>query len=176
MEGYGQADMIIGHLTTTYALATPLGRRFPALKNVPPLLVGAYLPDFIDKPLNLFVGMPTRGVGHSAILLTIVFYILIRALPSHRNLLIPLVAGAFLHLAQDLASPVVIFWPLFGTWEHYDNFELAGNLYNYYILFNNPAQFALEVLSYPFFAYALFRRYSTETIKGEVAPAAAMPE
>ena len=176
MEGYGQADMIIGHLTTTYALATPLGRRFPALRNIPPLLVGAYLPDLIDKPLNLIFGIPGRGPGHSAILLAVAFYLLIKILPSRRNLLIPLAVGAFLHLAQDLTSPVVLLWPLLGNWEYYGTFELTGNISRYYLHFKNPGQLALEVISYPFCIYALLRRPSTEIIEGEAAPASAMPE
>ena len=168
--------MIIGHLTTTYALAAPLGRRFPVLRNIPPLLVGAYLPDLIDKPLNLIFGLPGRGMGHSVILMAVAFYLLIRILPSRRNLLIPLAVGAFLHLALDLASPVVLLWPLLGNWEQYGTFEPTGNLSRYYLHFNYPGQLALEVISYPFCLYALFRRPSAETIEGEVTTASVMPE
>jgi len=168
--------MIIGHLTTTYALAGPLGRRFPALNNVPPLLLGAYLPDLVDKPLYLLTGIPGRGPGHSAVLLAVAFYMLIRALPSLRHLLIPLAAGAFLHLAQDLASPVVFLWPFLGSWDNPSTISLFGTLQRYYLLFEHPAQLALEVLSYPFFAYALVRRRPSDDIEGEVAVASAMPE
>jgi len=168
--------MVIGHLTATYALAGPLGRRYPALNNIPPLLIGAYLPDLIDKPLNLIAGIPGRGPGHSAVLLAIAFYLLIRILPARRSLLIPLAAGAFLHLAQDLVNPVVFLWPFLGSWEDYGRFVLMENLSEYYLNFRNPGMLALEVVSYPFFAYALLRRRPAETIEGEAAPASTEPE
>ncbi|MFQ5431173.1 MAG: metal-dependent hydrolase [Nitrospinota bacterium] len=168
--------MIIGHLTTTYALATPLGRRFPVLRNVPPLLVGAYLPDLIDKPIYFLTGFPGRGLGHSAILLTIAFYLLIRAMPSRKNLIIPLAVGAFLHLAEDIASPQVFLWPLLGSWENPGTVSLIEILQRYYLLFEHPIQLTLEVVSYPFCAYALLRRRPAETMEGEAAPASAMPE
>ena len=168
--------MIIGHLTTTYALAGPLGRRFPALRNIPPLLVGAYLPDLIDKPIYFLTGFPGRGLGHSAILLTIAFYLLIRGLPSRRGLLIPLAAGAFLHLAQDLASPRVFLWPFLGGWENPGSMPLIEIFKRYYLQFKYPGQLALEVISYPFCAYALFRRAPEQAMEAEVSPASVSPD
>ena len=168
--------MIIGHLTVTYALAAPLAKRYPALGNTFPLLVGAYLPDLLDKPLNLIFDIPGRGPGHSAVLLAVAFYLLIRILPSRRSLLVPLAAGAFLHLALDFASPAIILWPFLGSWEYYDTFVLTDNLSRYYLHFQSPAQLTLEVISYPFFAYALFRRTPEQAIEAEVSPASVSPD
>ena len=168
--------MIIGHLTTTYALATPLGKRFPALRNIPALLLGAYLPDLIDKPIYLLTGIPGRGLGHSAIMLAIVFYLLIKTLPSLRGFLIPLAAGAALHLAQDFASPNVLLWPLMGGWENPVSMSLLEVIERYYLQFERPGQLTIEIISYPFCVYALIRRLSTEPIEGEAAEASTMSE
>ena len=168
--------MIIGHLTATYALSAPLGKRYPVLNNIGPLILGAYLPDLLDKPLNILLGLPGRGFGHSAILLALVFYLLIRALPARRRLLIPLAAGAFLHLAQDLALPETVLWPLMGSWHQAETITLANNVWGYYFNFDHPGQLALEVASYPFCLYLLLRRRAAGAVESEVSPASALPD
>jgi hypothetical protein len=161
--------MILGHLTATYALSVPLKRRYPVLGNIGPLVFGAYLPDLLDKPLHYLIGTPSRGPAHSAVLLALVFYLLIRAMPGRRRLLIPLAAGAFLHLAQDLASPATLFWPLFGSWDYYEDMGLYEKLQSYYLLFGSPGEFLLEMASYPFFIYFLLRRKPAAGMKCEAS-------
>ncbi len=162
-------NMILGHLTATYALAAPLKRRYPVLRNIGPLLFGAYLPDLLDKPLGYLIGTPSRGPGHSAVILALVFYLLIRALPERRELLIPLAVGAFFHLVQDLAEPATLLWPLMGNWDYYESMGLLEKLRSYYLFFGSPGQLFLEAASYPFFAYFLVRRRPAAEIDDEIS-------
>ena len=168
--------MILGHLTATYALSAPLGRRYPVLTTVGPLLFGAYLPDILDKPLNILLGLPGRGLGHSAVLLALVFYLLIRAVPARRRLLIPLAVGAFLHLAQDLTQPATLLWPLMGSWHQSESITLLDNVWGYYFHFDHPGQLALEIASYPFCLYLLLRRRAGGAVESEVSAASALPD
>ena len=146
------------------------------MTTVGPLLFGAYLPDLLDKPLNILLGLPGRGLGHSAVLLALVFYLLIRALPARRRLLIPLAVGAFLHLAQDLAQPATLLWPLMGSWPQSESIGLLENVMGYYLHFDHPGQLALEIASYPFFIYLLIRRRAAGAVESELSAASVLPD
>src|SRR5271170_5816174 len=70
--------MVLGHLTVTAAAKDSLrrlGHPLPGL-SMPLLLVGAYLPDLIDKPMAMAFGTSGRGYGHSLVIEGAVFALL----------------------------------------------------------------------------------------------------
>ena len=129
--------LILGHLGCTLAATQAgeatykkvSGRRFDAavkLIDYRILVVGAMLPDIIDKPLSWIV-MPgvlegvTRNFGHT--LLFSVLLLLIWRLEAGRKLklLLPLAIGSALHLLLDgmFTIPSTLLWPSMG-WEFVD--------------------------------------------------------
>jgi hypothetical protein len=107
--------MVLGHLTVTSA-----GRRL-AQQGVPrlfvplgPLLLGAYLPDLVDKPLSMLFGIPGRDFGHSLVVEGAVFGLAAIALPSWRRVLGPTALGVAMHLLEDWVPTVVLLSPLLG--------------------------------------------------------------
>jgi hypothetical protein len=74
--------MVLGHLTVTSAGRRVLQRRWPRV-FIPlgPLLLGAYLPDLLDKPLNMAFGLPGRAFGHSLVVELAIFTAAGLALP-----------------------------------------------------------------------------------------------
>lgn len=152
--------MVLGHLTATCAVQQPLKKRFPGFgfEHLGPLIIGAFLPDLIDKPLHLLFGVPTRGFGHSAVLMAVVFYLLIRLFTAYRKVLFALAAGATLHLIEDMAALNVVLWPFLDTWAAEGKRDFALFTYKYYFEFADPLPLLMEVASYPFFLYMLFKR------------------
>lgn len=150
--------MLFGHLTVTYSIAQPLKNRLPGFKSAWPLVLGAYLPDLMDKPLFVLAGVASRGFGHSAVIMSLVFYLLIRGFPVYRNFLFTLAAGTALHMLQDLAEPVIILWPLYGPWPD----ELSSSILVYakkYFSGNaNPTLLYIELASYPVFLYFVIKK------------------
>lgn len=152
--------MVLGHLTVTCAMQETLKKRLPGfgLESLGLLVFGAFLPDLIDKPLHLLIAAPTRGFGHSAVLISVVFYILIRLFPAYSKILIPIVVGMALHLIEDIADLHVIFWPLLDTWQAEEKRDFVLFTYRYYFKLEAPLPFFLEVASYPFFLRMLLKR------------------
>lgn len=84
-------------------------------------VLGAILPDLIDKPLGRIIFREYfesgRIIGHSLLfnvtLLCVFFFM--RGRMKRKLVLVPI--GALLHLAQDgmWSNPEVFWWPLFGT-------------------------------------------------------------
>jgi membrane-bound metal-dependent hydrolase YbcI (DUF457 family) len=109
--------MIFGHLTVTAAGHRLLKRRLWPACPVPlgPLLVGAYLPDLLDKPLAMATGLAGRGYGHSVLVQAVLFALAWVALRRHRTLLVPLALGSLLHLLQDWVTLEVLLAPLLGA-------------------------------------------------------------
>lgn len=152
--------MVLGHLTVTCAMQRTLNKRLPGFgfERLGALIVGAFLPDLIDKPLHLLFLVPTRGFGHSAVLMATVFYILVRLLPSYRKILLALAAGTALHLIEDIAALNVILWPFLDTWQAEEKRDFLLFTYKYYFGLEAPLPFFLEVASYPFFLRMLLKR------------------
>ncbi|WP_300156965.1 hypothetical protein [Solidesulfovibrio sp.] len=123
--------MVFGHLA-----AGSLGNRFLFRRaGLSFCLVAAFGPDWIDKPLKLFFGLPGHGIAHSLIgaaLFLAAFAWACRrlALPASW----PWVAAFFwgLHFACDLVKPAVLFWPLLGPFPVYagTTAEAAWNFYS----------------------------------------------
>ena len=109
--------MILGHLTVTAAghhlLRKRLWPSFPLAMG--PLVVGAYLPDILDKPLAFLTGLAGRGYGHSLLVQTVVFTAAWFVLRQRAPLTwAALALGTLLHLIQDTVRPVVLLAPLLG--------------------------------------------------------------
>ena len=83
------------------------------------LALGAMLPDFVDKPLNILGFSAGRGYAHSALFLIVLMALCVR-------LNVPeLSFGAATHVLLDTMwnAPTVLFWPLRGLSlpsTHYD--------------------------------------------------------
>jgi membrane-bound metal-dependent hydrolase YbcI (DUF457 family) len=108
--------MVFGHLTATAAVHHAVRRHlWPALPlPLPPLVLGAYLPDLVDKPIAVVSGLAGRGYGHSLVVLLLVFglaWALFRPRPWTFH---ALVLGAGLHLLQDWVKLGVLLAPLLG--------------------------------------------------------------
>jgi membrane-bound metal-dependent hydrolase YbcI (DUF457 family) len=121
----------LAHLGIGSALVRPIGRHLPVL----PLLVGTLLPDLIDKPTYLVLGLIAhwqnggwvpgkRGFAHT--LLFLLLLILIAAVRRSRPWA-ALALGSATHLVLDVVSKIsatrnfigdnltVLLWPLRGT-------------------------------------------------------------
>src|SRR5438270_7465998 len=93
------AGMVFGHLTVTAALHREARRqwtRFPLALG--PLLFGAYLPDLLDKPLNMVFGLSGHSFGHSLAVQVVFFGLLLLCWRSRRLLVGTIAIGAALHL------------------------------------------------------------------------------
>lgn len=114
--------MIFWHVGGTLALTRYTFR--DAAMDVRLLVVGALLPDLIDKPLGriVFQGRYDSGRlwGHtllfSAVLLAVIVVVTKRGSPARRTW-IPLAIGSLLHLFLDgmWLHPETLLWPALGT-------------------------------------------------------------
>jgi len=160
--------MILGHLTVTYSVAVPLKKRFPGLCVTGGILFGALLPDILDKPVSMIWGTSSRGAGHSAVVMGLVFYLLASGFPARRKLIFSVGAGLLLHLLEDMVTLDQLFWPLLGGWTYQPGTRLMEKLLDYYVRFKSPFLFLVEVASYPFFllfAFRAFRKRRGESAK-----------
>ena len=110
-----------------------LAGRFSVLGPIPVglLLLGAYLPDIVDKSLSLLIGLSGRGYAHSLVVQLVAFGCLAAVLPRHRAGLAPVWLGAHLHLAEDWVNPEVLLAPLLGPipWDIWDPMESVFGFY-----------------------------------------------
>lgn len=115
---------------------------------LPALLVGAYLPDMVDKPLSLFLNLPFHGIGHSFLVLLLLFTPLILFLKNYRGIVVALGLGCLLHLLGDLEETDSIFWPFAGDIGLAgERFSLSKALHEYYVQQDVPSALLIEVLS-----------------------------
>ena len=89
------------------------------------LVIGAILPDMIDKPLSLLVLSElfdaTRLIGHTLMFPLLIFVVWRLGLGHRINFLLPLAIGSALHLLLDgmFTLPSTLLWPFMG-WEFVD--------------------------------------------------------
>jgi len=121
--------MVLGHLTVTSAGRRLVQQRVPRV-FIPlgPLLLGAYLPDLVDKPLNIILGLPGRAFGHSLVVESVAFTLAALALPGWRRVIAPVGLGVAIHLVEDWVDPVTLLAPFLGPippappWSFVDSF------------------------------------------------------
>ncbi|MCJ2519837.1 MAG: metal-dependent hydrolase [Candidatus Thermoplasmatota archaeon] len=142
----------IGHMGLTAALGEFLTRRRVISQQLDYriLLLGSMLPDVIDKPLGILLGIEGRNVAHSLLFSVSLTLFLILPLvvqniyPSRiaRRLTNPLpilTIGLWTHLLLDRIwqQPSIILWPFLGVgFEQatFDLFELIVGLLDPYVL------------------------------------------
>ncbi|MBI5248879.1 MAG: metal-dependent hydrolase [Desulfomonile tiedjei] len=135
--------MILGH----FALASLAKQSCFHKDNWILLVVASIMPDLMDKPANIFLGLPGRGVGHSLIVLVAVAvfaWLLCSRLKINTDFLFPGVVMWLSHLAGDFVKPEVFFWPFLGQLEPSPRFDFWQKLYQFYIARVYPEQFWLE--------------------------------
>jgi membrane-bound metal-dependent hydrolase YbcI (DUF457 family) len=141
------------------------------------VLVGAILPDLIDKPIGDYVFYSVfqngRIFGH-----TLLFVLTLSMLGSYVtkkyrvNFAELLALGALLHIAEDQVwmAQGTLFWPLFGLeFPKYNLEDYAG--YILYVLFHNPDAYVPEIIGIGILAaFAIhFKLYRYERLKAFLA-------
>lgn len=134
----------LGHLGLTLALvAWPLKRPLPMRVDYRVLLAGALLPDLIDKPLSLVLGVGGRAMAHTLLFvlgLILLFLLLLRtqATSPRRSaiwtaIFLALAIGSSTHLILDRMwmQPEILFWPFLGLAFPLDPFDLFNFLEGY---------------------------------------------
>ena len=116
--------LLFGHLGVTLGIFFLICIFAPLLRTIIDpkyLLVGALLPDLIDKPLGEIILAPTfstgRMIGHTVLLSFIILYIGLFVYKKRGDIrIISLATGSFFHLMEDQmwGEPRILFWPLFG--------------------------------------------------------------
>ena len=112
--------MILWHTGTTVAILWFVFRGNTRL-DYRLAMLGALIPDLIDKPLGRILFRERfesgRLWGHSLLVNVLIFSILffMRGRVKRKAVLVPI--GSLLHLAEDgmWSLPRVFWWPLFGT-------------------------------------------------------------
>lgn len=116
--------LLFGHLGVTLGIFFLICLFKPRLRNIivtKYLLVGALLPDIIDKPLGMiiFASIISSGrmIGHTLILSSILYCIGLSFYEKRGDVkILSLAAGSFFHLIEDQMwwEPQILSWPLFG--------------------------------------------------------------
>ncbi len=161
----------LGHLGLTLALVLVARRGFTDFRvDYRLLLVGALLPDLIDKPLSLVLGVAGRNLAHTFLFtLTLTFFFLIlRSRPTLRSraalwvtFLLAFAIGSGTHLLLDRmwALPEILLWPFLGLPFPLEPFGLLNLLEAYqdpYVLIGDAVGAA--VLGYMAWRHRLYRR------------------
>ena len=116
------------------------------------LMVGALLPDIIDKPLGHYIFPEALGNGR-IYAHTLLFSLLLLAggwllyRYRRRMWLLLLGAGSFLHILLDQmwTAPKAFFWPLFGfSFDKYVYDNYLGSMWE--ALFSNPGAYIPEII------------------------------
>lgn len=132
---------ILGHIGITlgtFYILNRLSSKKNFLVNVPWIVIGALLPDLIDKPLGRIILADTIGSGRifahtllfGLLLILAGYYLYNKGKPE-----LLIIAGAsFCHLLEDQVwnKPVVFLWPLFGWGFPKDT--ISGSFIDYLII------------------------------------------
>ena len=125
------------------------------------LVVGAVLPDLIDKPLGWFVVTEyetARLWAHSLLFAVVVLFGVVLATrrgSERRDRFLPLAIGVFIHLVLDIPlESETLWWPFLGA--EFPAFEYYGDLGPY--LFRAPWIWIQEAIGIGYLVH-LWRRY-----------------
>lgn len=156
--------MIFGHPFSTYVLS-----QLPPIKKLTlpmsALLIGSYIPDIIDKTLNLTIGLPTRGYAHT-LLIPVLFFTCLTMITRHKTQLIvkSLYIGTICHLIQDLISFNLLLWPFLGPIPNTaPKMNFLMSLKRFYIDIYNPILFIAEILSIGIWLWLIITRRGKQT-------------
>jgi membrane-bound metal-dependent hydrolase YbcI (DUF457 family) len=115
---------LFGHIGVTLGIFFVIGILAPRLKTIIDpkyLVIGALLPDLIDKPLGRVIFASTiangRIIGHTLFFSIILFTISLYLYDKREDIrMLSLATGSFFHLIEDQMwnTPKTLFWPIFG--------------------------------------------------------------
>jgi len=115
---------LFGHIDVTLGVFFGLDTFIPQLKMIIDpkyLVIGALLPDLIDKPLGRVIFASTiangRIVGHTLLFSIFIFLMGLYLYEKRRDVRVfSLAIGSFFHLMEDQMwkTPKTLFWPLLG--------------------------------------------------------------
>jgi membrane-bound metal-dependent hydrolase YbcI (DUF457 family) len=115
---------IFRHIGATLGVFFGFGIFLPRLKTIiypKYLVIGALLPDLIDKPLGRVIFASTiangRIIGHTLLFSLLIFLIGLYLYEKRRDVRVfSLAIGSFFHLIEDhmWKTPLTLFWPLLG--------------------------------------------------------------
>jgi len=128
--------LLFGHIGVTFGVFSILGIFIPRLRSIinpKYLVIGALLPDLLDKPLGRVIFPSTlangRIIGHTLLFSFILFLIGLYLYKIREDIrIISLTMGSFFHLIEDQmwATPKTLFWPFFGLSFPQDHTDLTG--------------------------------------------------
>jgi inner membrane protein len=118
------------------------------------LLLGAVLPDIIDKPIGLLILKPSISAGHffchTALFALLLFVTAVICRGKTRKALFAVAIGVSFHLILDLSwnDPHTLFWPLLGvkfaTGPAETVFDASRNAIRYFV--NSPLYMWSELI------------------------------
>ncbi|MGB9133617.1 MAG: metal-dependent hydrolase [Methanosarcina sp.] len=116
--------LLFGHIGVTLGVFFVLGIFIPRLKSIinpKYLVIGALLPDLVDKPLGRVIFSSTlangRIIGHTLLFSLTLLLIGLYLYKKREDIrIISLTVGSFFHLIEDQmwAIPKTLFWPFMG--------------------------------------------------------------
>ena len=105
------------------------------------LVIGALLPDIIDKTLMLFKLSSGRGISHTLLFVVVSFIIVHLLVKRNYFISFPFLIGTLSHLILDLPE-IPLFFPFIMYEFIYIDDPLSGWLYS---LFHDPLVFFTEI-------------------------------
>ena len=128
--------LLFGHIGVTLGVFIGLGILDPQLKNIIDpkyLVIGALLPDLIDKPFGMVIFSSIlasgRIIGHTLLLSISILLIGLYLYDKRRDIrILSLALGSFFHLMEDQIwrDPRTLFWPLLGWSFPKDSIDRTG--------------------------------------------------
>lgn len=116
--------LLFGHIGVTLGIFFGLLIFIPRLRTIIDpkyLAIGALLPDLIDKPIGMIIFASTfangRIIGHTLLFSLSLLLVGLYIYEKRKDIrVLTLASGSFFHLIEDQmwASPITLFWPLFG--------------------------------------------------------------
>lgn len=128
--------LLFGHIGVTLGVFFGLGIFLPQLKTIIDpkyLVIGALLPDIIDKPLGMVIFASTittgRMICHTLLFSLLLLLVGLYLYEEKRDIrIISLSTGSLFHLIEDQLwkSPKILFWPLQGLSFPKDTIDYVG--------------------------------------------------
>jgi|WetSurMetagenome_2_1015567.scaffolds.fasta_scaffold962915_1 hypothetical protein len=167
--------MIIGHL----AIACIAKQTWFEKENLLLLSLAAFGPDLVDKPANMLLGLPGRGISHSLIFffaMIAIAFLLRTWLKFSSRTLIAGIAMWGTHLVGDFLQLQVLFWPFGGHWEPSSKFHVVEKLLHFYVDRLYFAQFWMEMACVvTLFALLLSRLFLPPSPQQEILQGSELP-
>lgn len=137
------------------------------------VLVGAILPDILDKPIGdyIFYSIFQNGriFGHTLLFVAAITLVGATVTRKYKVNFVELLAlGSLFHIAEDQVwkVPGTLFWPIFGLeFPKFDLENYAG--YIFYVLFHEPSAYVPEIIGITLLAGFVFyfKLYKPENIR-----------